>query len=222
VLQTDLVRRWGTWTGILASNLLFTFGPLHADINARGIGMYHFQAEVFALDLAHHLAIANTGAMLLIGQERSTLNAALAVESRCEAIVPVATKADSSRVSGPYNRRAGAARAVNRRVAGPVHKCRSPLCSPNKGGSCTAIRRRFNALIVLHRWFGTRRSVVTDVPGQTRRELAGATGVERATSCVTGRRSNQLNYAPASYNRLIPSGSIRYPIVPWPFPLAVP
>jgi len=43
----------------------------------------------------------------------STLNAALAVESRCEAIVPVATKADSSRVSGPYNRRAGAARAIN-------------------------------------------------------------------------------------------------------------
>lgn len=27
--------------------------------------------------------------MLLIGQERSTLNAALAAESRCEAIVPV-------------------------------------------------------------------------------------------------------------------------------------
>ena len=33
--------------------------------------------------------IANTGAMLLIGQERSKLNAALAAESRCEAIVPV-------------------------------------------------------------------------------------------------------------------------------------
>src|SRR5438445_11650421 len=26
-----------------------------ADINARGIGMDHFQADVFALDLAHHL-----------------------------------------------------------------------------------------------------------------------------------------------------------------------
>ena len=26
-------------------------------------------------------------------------------------------------------------------------------------------------------------------------ELAGATGLERTTSCVTGRRSNQLNYA---------------------------
>jgi hypothetical protein len=56
--------------------------------------------------------------------------------------------------------------------------------------------------------------VVTYVSGPDRRELAGATGLEPATSCVTGRRSNQLNYAPASYDRLIPSGSIRYPIVP--------
>jgi hypothetical protein len=30
-------------------------------------------------------------------------------------------------------------------------------------------------------------------------ELAGATELEPAASCVTGRRSNQLNYAPA-YN----------------------
>ena len=35
VLQTELVRRWGTRTGILLSNLVFTFGPLHA---------YHFLA----------------------------------------------------------------------------------------------------------------------------------------------------------------------------------
>jgi hypothetical protein len=28
------------------------------------------------------------------------------------------------------------------------------------------------------------------------REVAGATGLEPAASCVTGRRSNQLNYAP--------------------------
>ena len=27
--------------------------------------------------------------------------------------------------------------------------------------------------------------------------LAGPTGLEPATSCVTGRRSNQLNYGPA-------------------------
>ena len=30
--------------------------------------------------------------------------------------------------------------------------------------------------------------------------LAGATGLEPATSGVTGRRSNQLNYAPISDN----------------------
>jgi membrane protease YdiL (CAAX protease family) len=29
LLQTELVRRWGTLAGILVSNLLFTFGPLH-------------------------------------------------------------------------------------------------------------------------------------------------------------------------------------------------
>src|SRR6267378_244332 len=29
-------------------------------------------------------------------------------------------------------------------------------------------------------------------------KLAGATGLEPATSCVTGRRSSQLNYAPAN------------------------
>ena len=33
--------------------------------------------------------------------------------------------------------------------------------------------------------------------------MAGATGLEPATSCVTGRRSNQLNYAPANCYRLI-------------------
>ncbi len=33
ILQTELVRRWGPLRGILASNTLFTFGPLH---------FYHF------------------------------------------------------------------------------------------------------------------------------------------------------------------------------------
>ena len=30
-------------------------------------------------------------------------------------------------------------------------------------------------------------------------KMAGLTGLEPATSCVTGRRSNQLNYDPAPY-----------------------
>jgi membrane protease YdiL (CAAX protease family) len=29
ILQTELVRRWGTLAGIFVSNILFTFGPLH-------------------------------------------------------------------------------------------------------------------------------------------------------------------------------------------------
>lgn len=33
LLQTELVRRWGPLSGIIVSNLIFTFGPLHA---------YHF------------------------------------------------------------------------------------------------------------------------------------------------------------------------------------
>jgi hypothetical protein len=33
-------------------------------------------------------------------------------------------------------------------------------------------------------------------PGRTQVKLAGATGLEPATSCVTSRRSKQLNYAP--------------------------
>ena len=37
ILQTELVRRWGVLAGILVSNLLFTFGPLH---------FYHFSTSV--------------------------------------------------------------------------------------------------------------------------------------------------------------------------------
>jgi hypothetical protein len=37
------------------------------------------------------------------------------------------------------------------------------------------------------------------LPLGIRNEMAGATGLEPAASCVTGRRSNQLNYASAYY-----------------------
>jgi hypothetical protein len=37
----------------------------------------------------------------------------------------------------------------------------------------------------------------TALPSRRRRKMAGLTGLEPATSCVTGRRSNQLNYNPA-------------------------
>ena len=48
--------------------------------------------------------------------------------------------------------------------------------------------------------------------------MAGATGLEPAASCVTGRCSNQLNYAPACDKRqsllFVPSGSLNFPTVP--------
>jgi len=43
------------------------------------------------------------------------------------------------------------------------------------------------------------------------REMAGATGFEPATSCLTGRHSNQLNYAPA--NRVLPTTSTSYAVL---------
>jgi hypothetical protein len=56
--------------------------------------------------------------------------------------------------------------------------------------------------------------------------MAGATGLEPAASCVTGTRSNQLNYAPASDTFIIvPSDIARFPLVSsgsLPFHLAVP
>jgi membrane protease YdiL (CAAX protease family) len=39
ILQTELVRRWGPLWGILVSNSLYTFGPLH---------FYHFSLPMFA------------------------------------------------------------------------------------------------------------------------------------------------------------------------------
>ena len=56
--------------------------------------------------------------------------------------------------------------------------------------------------------------------------MAGATGLEPAASCVTGRRSNQLNYAPAWDTFIIvPSDIAQFPLVssrPLPLHLTVP
>jgi hypothetical protein len=44
--------------------------------------------------------------------------------------------------------------------------------------------------------------------------MAGATGLEPAASCVTGRRSNRLNYAPAYIAPLLPDCSLPVPPLP--------
>ncbi|HEV8070993.1 MAG TPA: CPBP family intramembrane glutamic endopeptidase [Planctomycetaceae bacterium] len=69
LLQTELVRRWGTVVGIVASNLLFTFGPLHA---------YHFSnafehpgrlcifAAIFAIGLYFGVLFQRSGNLWII------------------------------------------------------------------------------------------------------------------------------------------------------------
>jgi membrane protease YdiL (CAAX protease family) len=70
LLQTELVRRWGAAVGILAANLLFTFGPLHA---------YHFWsarddpshlwifAAIFAIGLYFGVLFQRSGNLWMIG-----------------------------------------------------------------------------------------------------------------------------------------------------------
>jgi membrane protease YdiL (CAAX protease family) len=70
LLQTELVRRWGAAVGILAGNLLFTFGPLHA---------YHFSsarddpghlwifAAIFAIGLYFGVLFQRSGNLWMIG-----------------------------------------------------------------------------------------------------------------------------------------------------------
>lgn len=68
LLQNELVRRWGAWPGIIISNLIFTFGPLHA---------YHFHeasqnpshlwifAAIFAIGLYFGFVLRRSGNLWL-------------------------------------------------------------------------------------------------------------------------------------------------------------
>ena len=55
---------------------------------------------------------------------------------------------------------------------------------------------RFTATTLLGRELLASHHGPRDSEGRTREDETGATGLEPATSGVTGRRSNQLNYAP--------------------------
>ncbi len=84
-----------TWLGPVGET--HTFSPA-------GSGLSPFQDNAATI-----FTIANTGAMLSIGQERARLKTALAVESSCASDFISA----SSRVSDPYNHPNGVARALN-------------------------------------------------------------------------------------------------------------
>ena len=70
ILQTELVRRWGALKGMLSSNLIFTFGPLHA---------YHFWGvprnpshlwifgAIFSIGLFFTILFKRSGNLWIIG-----------------------------------------------------------------------------------------------------------------------------------------------------------
>lgn len=70
IFQTELMRRWGTGVGIVISNLLYTFGPLH---------FYHFQTAkgnpehlwifvaIFAIGLFFAILYKRSGNLWVVG-----------------------------------------------------------------------------------------------------------------------------------------------------------
>jgi membrane protease YdiL (CAAX protease family) len=69
ILQSELVRRWGTLAGILASNLLFTLGPLHFYHLSRGspARALPMLGGIFAIGLFFALLYRRSGNLWIVG-----------------------------------------------------------------------------------------------------------------------------------------------------------
>jgi membrane protease YdiL (CAAX protease family) len=67
MLQTELVRRWGPLTGILVSNLLYTFGPLHYYylFSKASLAVPMF-ASIFAVGLLFAIVFHRTGNLWIV------------------------------------------------------------------------------------------------------------------------------------------------------------
>lgn len=78
LLQTVLVRRWGAWRGILASNALFTFGPLHYlyfySGAASALPMF---AAIFAIGLLFGVLYWRSGNLWIVGTMHAVGNSYL-------------------------------------------------------------------------------------------------------------------------------------------------
>ena len=66
MLQSELVRRWGTVAGILDSNLLYAFGPLHA-YHLAGSSPVAMFAALFAIGLFFAVVFARSGNLWMVG-----------------------------------------------------------------------------------------------------------------------------------------------------------
>ena len=68
ILQTELTRRWGVTAGILVSNLLYTFGPLHLyHFSARPQAAFLMFAAIFAIGLFFGLLFWRSGNLWMVG-----------------------------------------------------------------------------------------------------------------------------------------------------------
>ena len=67
ILQTELVRRWGSWLGLFVSNLLFTFGPLHFYHFAGGAASLPMFAAIFAIGLFFGVLFLRSGNLWMVG-----------------------------------------------------------------------------------------------------------------------------------------------------------
>jgi membrane protease YdiL (CAAX protease family) len=66
VLQTELVRRWGSLPGIVVSNTLYTVGPLHFDHFSMDRPLPMF-AAIFAIGLFFAVLFRRSGNLCMVG-----------------------------------------------------------------------------------------------------------------------------------------------------------
>jgi len=60
-LQTELVRRFGALAGVLVANLVFTFGPLHANWYAGDVVQWGMLGAIFAIGLVFGVLYQRSG-----------------------------------------------------------------------------------------------------------------------------------------------------------------
>ena len=67
ILQSELVRRWGAFIGILIANIFYTFGPLHwTYFSARGSVAVPMFASIFAIGLFFGVLFRRSGNLWMV------------------------------------------------------------------------------------------------------------------------------------------------------------
>ena len=67
ILQSELVRRWGTFIGILVANVFYTFGPLHSYyFSSRSAVAVPMFASIFAIGLFFGFLFGRSGNLWIV------------------------------------------------------------------------------------------------------------------------------------------------------------